>query len=39
MEVCGGGDLLTYVRKRRKLREDVTRHLFRQIIIGINYCH
>ena len=28
MEVCGGGDLLTYVRKRRKLKEDVARHLF-----------
>jgi serine/threonine protein kinase len=39
MEVCGGGDLLTYVRKRRKLKEDVARHLFRQIILGINYCH
>jgi serine/threonine protein kinase len=29
MEVCGGGDLLTYVRRRRKLREDVACHLFR----------
>jgi serine/threonine protein kinase len=29
MEVCGGGDLLTYVRKRRKLKEDTARHLFR----------
>jgi serine/threonine protein kinase len=29
MEVCGGGDLLTYVRKRRKLKEDVACHLFR----------
>ena len=28
MEVCGGGDLLTYVRKRRKLKEPVARHLF-----------
>lgn len=29
MEVCGGGDLLTYVRKRRRLKEDVACHLFR----------
>ena len=39
MEVCGGGDLLTYVRRRRKLKEDVARHLFQQIITGMQYCH
>jgi hypothetical protein len=27
MEVCGAGDLLTYVRRRRKLKEDVAKHL------------
>lgn len=39
MEVCGGGDLLTYVRRRRKLREDTARHIFKQIVTGVNYCH
>jgi len=39
MELCGGGDLLTYVRRRRKLKEDVARHLFKQIVIGLKYCH
>lgn len=39
MEVCGGGDLLTYVRRRRKLREDISCHLFRQIITALMYCH
>ena len=29
MEVCGGGDLLTYVRRRRKLKEDYAKFLFR----------
>jgi hypothetical protein len=29
MEVCGAGDLLTYVRRRRKLKEDVAKQLFR----------
>ena len=29
MELCGGGDLNTYVRRRRKLREDTARHIFR----------
>jgi serine/threonine protein kinase len=37
MEVCGGGDLLTYVRKRRKLKEDVAKFLFTQIITGVRY--
>jgi len=35
MEVCGGGDLLSYVRRRRKLREDIACHIFKQIIIGL----
>lgn len=39
MEVCGGGDLLTYVRRRRKLKEEVACHLFRQVILGLQYCH
>lgn len=39
MEVCGGGDLLTYVRRRRKLKEDTARFLFRQIISGLACCH
>lgn len=29
MEMCGGGDLLGYVRRRRKLTEDVARYMFR----------
>ena len=29
MEVCGGGDLLTYVRKRRKLKESLAKHIFK----------
>lgn len=37
MEVCGGGDLLTYVRRRRKLKEDVAKYLFNQIITGVKY--
>lgn len=39
MELCQGGDLLTYVRHRRKVPEDVAKYLFRQIIIGIGYIH
>jgi serine/threonine-protein kinase ULK/ATG1 len=29
MELCAGGDLLNYVRKRRRLKEDVARTIFR----------
>jgi serine/threonine protein kinase len=39
MEVCGGGDLLTYVRRRRKLKEDYAKFLFGQIIKGLQYVH
>ena len=39
MEVCGAGDLLTYVRKRRKLKEDAAKFIFKQLIEGLRYCH
>ena len=32
MELCPGGDLLNYVRKRRKLTEPSAKYLFRQIM-------
>ena len=39
MELCAGGDLLTYVRKRRKLGEKVAKHFFKQIIEGLLHIH
>ena len=39
MELCGGGDLLNYVRKRRKLKEDVAKYVFKQVVEGLSYCH
>ena len=39
MELCAGGDLLSYVRKRRKLAETVAKYFFKQIIEGIGYIH
>lgn len=38
-ELCVGGDLLTYVRKRRRLRENLAKYLFLQIIDGLRYMH
>jgi len=39
IELCAGGDLLSYVRKRRKVNETLARFLFRQILQGIGYIH
>lgn len=39
MELCAGGDLLSYVRRRKKLEEAHARHFFAQIASGLRYCH
>ena len=39
IELCGGGDLLNYVRKRRSLKEDMAKFFFKQIIEGLQYMH
>ena len=39
MEYINGGNLFSYVKKRRKLSEKVAKFLFRQIILGINHIH
>jgi len=39
MELCSGGDLLNYVRKRRKLNELQAKFVFKQILDGVYHCH
>ena len=39
MEYAGGGDLLQYVKKRKRLEEDEARRIFKQIIYGLAHCH
>lgn len=39
IELAAGGDLLSYVRKRRTLKEDVAKSLFRQLVTALSYCH
>ena len=39
MELCAGGDLLNYVRKRKKLDEPRAKVIFKQIIEGLGYIH
>jgi len=38
-EICTGGDLLIYVRKRKKLKENLAKIIFIQILEGIHHCH
>jgi serine/threonine protein kinase len=39
MELGAGGDLLNFVRKRKKLDEETSRVLFKQVIEGLGYIH
>ena len=39
MELCGGGDILNYVRKRKKLSEPVAKQILKQVVEGLYYCH
>eukprot|EP00826_Nyctotherus_ovalis_P063961 TRINITY_DN9376_c0_g6_i2.p1 TRINITY_DN9376_c0_g6~~TRINITY_DN9376_c0_g6_i2.p1 ORF type:complete len:698 (-),score=145.22 TRINITY_DN9376_c0_g6_i2:236-2329(-) len=39
MELCAGGDLLSFIRNRKKLKEDVARLAFKSLIMGLNHCH
>ena len=39
MEYINGGNLFSFVKKRRKLSEKMSKFLFRQIILGIQHIH
>jgi 5'-AMP-activated protein kinase catalytic alpha subunit len=39
VEYVGGGDLLSFVRKRNKLNEQTAKYIFRQIMEAIQYIH
>lgn len=39
MELCSGGDLFSYIKKRRRLKEDVAKFFFKQIVEGLAYIH
>ena len=39
MEYINGGNLFSYVKKRRKLSEKIAKFLFKQIILGIMHIH
>jgi len=39
LELCPGGDMIGYVRRRKKLSEDLARHFFTQLIKTVEYLH
>lgn len=39
MELCVGGDLLSYLKKRKKIKESVAKVTIFQILSGLNYLH
>jgi len=39
MEFADGGNLTEYVRKRGGIRRTVTRFLFQQLVLAVDYCH
>lgn len=39
MEYAGAGDLLHYVKKKRRLQETEARFIFKQVLYGLGHCH
>ena len=39
MEYINGGNLFSFIKKRRKLSEKISKFLFKQIILGIKHIH
>jgi serine/threonine protein kinase len=39
MEMCGGGDLLTYIKRRKRLTEETSAYMFKQVCEAVEYCH
>ena len=39
MELCEGGDLMTYIRKRRRIKEGATKFLFKMLVSALDYLH
>jgi len=39
LELCGGGNLLDYIKKRKTIAEPVAKIAFKQILEAVAYCH
>lgn len=38
-ELCAGGDLLNFVRKRKRLPEDLAKFILKRLVEGLQHCH
>lgn len=38
-DLCGGGDLLSYIRRRKRLSEPLAAYFFKQVCLGVQFCH
>ena len=39
MEMCGGGDLLSFMNRRKRIDEATAVYLFKQVVQAVEYCH
>ena len=39
MELCSGGDLFSYIKKRRRIKEVYAKYFFRKILLGLESIH
>ena len=39
MEICQGGDILGYVRRRRCVQEPIIKSIFQQVLSGLTFLH
>jgi len=39
MELCEGGDLMTYIKKRRRIKEGASKFLFKMLVSALEYLH
>ena len=39
MELCSGGDILSYIKRHKKLKEETAKCIFHQLVSGLGYCH
>ena len=39
VELCSGGDLFSYIKKRRRISEPTAKFFFRQVVRGLNALH
>ena len=39
MEYVGGGDMLQFLKRRKRVEEEEAKRLFKQVVQGLGQCH